>query len=280
MHSFSLQSERARALLAEALGAEPPRLDLAACAVASLNDETLDVNRILSILDGYGERVRAHGPEKLDALGRVQALRRVLSDEEGFWGDTESYESPENSFLDRVLARKKGLPITLAVVYLEVARRAGIPLFGVSFPGHFLVACPSEEGKLVVDPFQGGTILTEAGCQDLLARVAPQVKFQPRLLSAAPVKIIAWRMLTNVKRAWLERADGERAARAVDLLLALHPDHPGELRARATILSALGAYKAALADVERCLKLSPDAPDQIQLEMTAQALRYRLELLN
>jgi len=280
MHSFSLQSERARALLADALGAEPPRLDLAACAVAALNDETLDVNRILSILDGYGDRVRAHGPEKLDALGKVQALRRVLSDEEGFWGDTESYESPENSFLDRVLARKKGLPITLAVVYLEVARRAGIPLFGVSFPGHFLVACPSEEGKLVVDPFQGGTILTEAGCQDLLARVAPQVKFQPRLLSAAPVKVIAWRMLTNVKRAWLERADGERAARAVDLLLALHPDHPGELRARATILSALGAYKAALADVERCLKLSPDAPDQIQLEMTAQALRHRLELLN
>jgi regulator of sirC expression with transglutaminase-like and TPR domain len=280
MHSFSLQSERARALLADALGAEPPRLDLAACAVAALNDETLDLNRVLSILDGYGERVRAHGPEKLDALGKVQALRRVLADEEGFWGDTVSYESPENSFLDRVLARKKGLPITLAVVYLEVGRRAGIPLFGVSFPGHFLVACPSEEGKLVVDPFQGGAILTEAGCQDLLARVAPQVKFQPRLLSAAPVKVIAWRMLTNVKRAWLERADGERAARAVDLLLALHPDHPGELRARATILSALGAYKAALADVERCLKLSPDAPDQLQLEMTAQALRHRLELLN
>ena len=179
-----------------------------------------------------------------------------------------------------MLTRKKGLPITLAVVYLEVARRAGIPLFGVSFPGHFLVACPSEDGKLVVDPFQGGTILTEAGCQDLLARVAPQVRFQPRLLSAAPVKVIAWRMLNNVKRAWLERTDGERAARAVDLLLELHPDHPGELRARATILSALGAYRAALADVERCLKLSPDAPDQIQLEMTAQALRHRLELLN
>jgi regulator of sirC expression with transglutaminase-like and TPR domain len=204
----------------------------------------------------------------------------VLADEEGFWGDTEKYDAPENSFLDSVLARKKGLPITLAVVYLEVARRAGIPLFGVSFPGHFLVACPSEEGKLVVDPFQGGTILTEAGCQDLLARVAPQVRFQPKLLSAAPVKVIAWRMLNNVKRAWLERTDGERAARAVDLLLELHPDHPGELRARATILSALGAYRAALADVERCLKLSPDAPDQVQLEMTAQALRHRLELLN
>ena len=110
--------------------------------------------------------------------------------------------------------------------------------------------------------------------------MAPQVRFQPRLLAPAPAKVIVWRMLVNVKRSWLERTQGERAARAVDLLLQLHPDHPGELRARATILSALGAYRAALADVERCLELSPDAPDQAQLELTAQALRHRLEFLN
>jgi regulator of sirC expression with transglutaminase-like and TPR domain len=280
MRSLSLQSARARALLAESLASEPNRLDLAACGVASLEDEALDVSRVLAILDGYATRVRALAPERLDALGRVQTLRRVLSDEEGFWGDTESYDAPENSLFDRALARKKGLPITLAVLYLEVARRAGIPLFGVSFPGHFLVACPSEDGKLILDPFQGGTILTEAGCQDLLAQVAPQVRFQPKLLAPASVHVIAWRMLVNLKRSWLERADGERAARAVDLLLQLHPDHPGELRARATILSALGVYRAALADVERCLQLSPDAPDQVQLEMTAQALRQRVELLN
>jgi len=280
MRSLDLHSNRARALLAEALGSDPPRLDLAACAVAALEDEAVDVGRVLHTLDALAERVRALEPGRLDALGRVQALRRVLGDEEGFWGDTESYDAPENSFLDRVLIRKKGLPITLAVVYLEVARRAGIPLFGVSFPGHFLVACASEDGKLVLDPFQGGAILTEAGCQDLLAKVAPQVRFQPRLLAAAPVRVIAWRMLNNVKRAWLERTEGERAARAVDLLLQVHPDHPGELRARATILSALGAYRAALADVERCLELSPAAPDQAQLELTAQALRHRLEFLN
>jgi regulator of sirC expression with transglutaminase-like and TPR domain len=280
MRSLALHSNRARALLAEGLGSEPPRLDLAACAVAALEDEALDVERVLHTLDALATRVRALEPERLDALGRVQALRRILGDEEGFWGDTDTYDAPENSFLDRVLARKKGLPITLAVVYLEVARRAGVPLFGVSFPGHFLVACPSEEGKLVLDPFQGGKILTEAGCQDLLAKVAPQVRFQPRLLAPAPAKVIVWRMLNNVKRAWLERTQGERAARAVDLLLQLHPDHPGELRARATILSALGAYRAALTDVERCLELSPDAPDQAQLELTAQALRHRLEYLN
>jgi len=269
MRSLALHSTRARALLTEGLGAEPPRLDLAACAVAALEDEALDVEQVLHTLDALAARVRALEPGRLDALGRAQALRRVLADEEGFWGDGDTYDAPENSFLDRVLSRKKGLPITLAVVYLEVARRAGVPLFGVSFPGHFLVACPSEDGKLVLDP-----------CQDLLAKVAPQVRFQPRLLSPAPAKVIVWRMLNNLKRSWLERTQGERAARAVDLLLQLHPDHPGELRARATILSALGAYRAALADVERCLELSPDAPDQAQLELTAQALRHRLEFLN
>jgi len=145
MRSLLLHSNRARALLAEGLGSEPPRLDLAACAVAALEDEAIDVSRVLHTFDALGARVSALEPSRLDALGRAQALRRVLADEEGFWGDTDTYDAPENSFLDRVLARKKGLPITLAVVYLEVARRAGVPLFGVSFPGHFLVACPSEE---------------------------------------------------------------------------------------------------------------------------------------
>ncbi|MGZ6030103.1 MAG: transglutaminase family protein, partial [Myxococcaceae bacterium] len=128
MRSLALHSARARALLSEGLGCEPPRLDLAACAVGALEDEALDLGRVLHTLDGLGTRVKALEPERLDALGRVQALRRVLADEEGFWGDTDTYDAPENSFLDRVLIRKKGLPITLAVVYLEVARRAGVPL--------------------------------------------------------------------------------------------------------------------------------------------------------
>ena len=106
MRSLVLHSTRARALLAEGLGAEPPRLDLGACAVAALEDEALDLGRVLHTLDSLGARVRALEPARLDALGRAQALRRVLADEEGFWGDTDTYDAPENSFLDRVLVRK------------------------------------------------------------------------------------------------------------------------------------------------------------------------------
>lgn len=279
--TFVLGSPRARSLLERALSADPPRLDLAALSIAALEYPDLDVAACEGALDGLAARVVGSSALPQTTLSNVQSLRRVLGDEEGFRGNAEQYSDPENSFLNRVLDRKLGLPITLSVVYLEVARRAGIPLFGVSFPGHFLVACELDQGrKLVVDPYNGGQLLTEAGCEDLLKKVAPQVKFAPKMLAPAPVKTVTYRMLNNLKRVYLDRGDGERALRVVDLMLALAPDHPGELRARAAILSALGAYRAALTDVERCLELSPDAPDHQSLLMTAKALRQRVEFLN
>lgn len=272
------ETPRARALLQKALAHK--RLDWAAFAIALLEYPDIDVRTYEAQLDGYAQRVMAIKAGAGDALGQMTALRRVLGDEEGFWGNTDKYSAPDNSFLNIVLERRVGLPISLSVLYLEVARRAGIPIFGVSFPGHFLVAAEAAGGKLVMDPFQGGQILTEAGCGDLLKRVAPQVKFMPRMLIPAPVKTVAARMLNNLKRGYLDAGDGGRALRVVDLLLLLNPDHPGELRARATILSALGAYRAALVDVERCLELSPDAPDHQNLRLTARALRQRVEFLN
>jgi regulator of sirC expression with transglutaminase-like and TPR domain len=168
----------------------------------------------------------------------------------------------------------------LSVVYLEVARRAGLSLVGVSFPAHFLIATPGPGERLVLDPYNHGRLLTGNGCEELLARVAPAVRFSPRLLSAASVQTIATRMLSNLKRSYLARGDGERALTVVDLLLMLAPDHPGELRVRAGILSALGAYQAALVDVERCLELSPDAPDQRHLRLAARTLKQRVDYLN
>jgi regulator of sirC expression with transglutaminase-like and TPR domain len=275
------RARRARQILLPALEAEPPRLDTAALGIAALEHPDLDLRRCERSLAALADRVRARGDPGGRLLEGVQALRGVLADEEGFRGNADDYQDPENSFLNMVLERKVGLPISLSVLYLEVARRARVPLFGVSFPGHFLVAGDLDGGrKLVLDPFNGGALLTETGCEDLLQRVAPQVKFTPSMLVPASVRTIAYRMLNNLKRVYLDKGDGERALGVVDLMLTLAPDHPGELRARAAILSALGAYRAALADVERCLELSPDAPDQDSLRMTAKALRHRVELLN
>ncbi|WP_338873587.1 transglutaminase-like domain-containing protein [Myxococcus stipitatus] len=273
----------ARERLVSALAAEPPRLDLAALAIATLDRPELDAPACLHVLDVLACRVQVETErlkEKGEALAPLRALRHVLSDIEGFRGNEDDYHAPDNSFLDQVLERKLGLPITLSVVYLEVARRAGIPLYGVPFPGHFLVAHDAGDHKLVMDPFHDGDILTEHGCEELLKRVAPQLKFDRAMLAPAPVELIAYRMLSNLRRVYLGREDRERGLAVVDLLLLLAPDHPGELRTRAALLANLGAYRAALRDVERCLELSPEAPDRDRLELTARELRERASLLN
>lgn len=271
---------RARELLLTGLKASPPRLDHAACAVASLVDDGFEVAEVERRLDALARRVAQQLGPAPQPPEQLQALRTVLVTEEGFSGDASVDDHPHNSALHHVLERKTGLPITLSVVYLEVARRAGVPLVGVSFPAHFLVATPGPDERLVLDPFHRGALLTGNGCEELLARVAPAVRFTPRLLSAASVQTIATRMASNLKRSYLARGDGESALRVIDLLLLLAPDHPGELRARATILSALGAYRLALEDVERCLELSPDAPDQRNLRLAARTLKHHGEYLN
>jgi regulator of sirC expression with transglutaminase-like and TPR domain len=273
----------ARERLVSALAAEPPRLDLAALAIATLDRPALDAPGCLHMLDVLACRVQVEAErlkDKGEALAPLRALRHVLADIEGFRGNEEDYHSPENSFLDQVLERKVGLPITLSVVYLEVARRAGISLYGVPFPGHFLVAHDAGDHKLVMDPFHHGDILTEHGCEELLKRVAPQLKFDRAMLAPAPVELITYRMLSNLRRVYLGREETERGLAVVDLLLLLAPDHPGELRTRAALLTNLGAYRAALKDVERCLELSPEAPDRDRLELTARELRERASLLN
>jgi regulator of sirC expression with transglutaminase-like and TPR domain len=275
-----LSHARARELLSRGLKASPPRLDWSACSVASLVDDDFVVEDMERKLDALANRVLGHLSSEADVPAQLAALRRVLVDEEGFSGGSTADDSPVNSALHHVLARKTGLPITLSVVYLEVARRAGLSLVGVSFPAHFLVATPGPGERLVLDPFNHGRLLTGDGCEELLARVAPAVRFSPRLLSAASVQTITTRMLSNLKRSYLARGDGERALNVVDLLLMLAPDHPGELRVRAGILSALGAYQAALVDVERCLELSPDAPDQRHLRLAARTLKQRVDYLN
>ncbi len=142
-------------------------------AVARLEFDALEPAPVEALIEALAVRVRASTAPGA-GLRQLQALQRVLAAEEGFRGNEGQYHAPENSFLNLVLERKLGLPISLSVVYLEVARRSGIPLYGVSFPGHFVVGCDVEGGKLVMDPFDGGQILTANGCEDLLKRVEPR----------------------------------------------------------------------------------------------------------
>ncbi len=180
-----------------------------------------------------------------------------------------------------MLARKTGLPIALSVVYLEVARRAGLTLVGVSFPAHFLVATPGPGERLVLDPYNHAACSPRRWQRGSWPASRRRSASPPGSSPRSSVQTISHRMSqVNLSRGYLAQGDGERALNVVDLLLMLAPDHPGELRMRAGILSALGAYQAALVDVERCLELSPDAPDQRHLRLAARTLKQRVDYLN
>ncbi len=267
-----------------ALAADPPRLDLAALAIATLANPTLDAAACLHTLDALAARVQVEVERHLEegeSLARLRALRHVLADIEGFRGNEHDYYAPENSFLDHVLEHKVGLPITLSVVYLEVARRAGIPLYGVAFPGHFLVACNAGDHKLVMDPFHNGDILTEHGLRGAAQaggaaaalrsgeadagaggadHLPDAVQPQARVPGAARTRSAGWRWWTCCC-CW-RRTTRVSCAR-------------GRCCCRRWERSA-----PALKDVERCLELSPEAPDRDRLELMAKELRERLANLN
>jgi regulator of sirC expression with transglutaminase-like and TPR domain len=276
--AFERSTPRASELLRAALIAEPQRLDWAALAIAALDDGAADLAALELSLDALASRVReARSGEGIDS--GLAALQKVLGEEEGFRGHPRPAKA-EDSFIDAVLRTKRGLPITLGVLYVEVARRAGIPLYGISFPGQFLGGCYAGLAKRVLNPIDGGKVLGAEEIHALLRKFAPRMQLSEALLMPASVAAIATRMLANLKALYLEKGEGERALRVVDHLLILSPDHPGELRTRAALLSALGAYRAALADVERCLTLGPQSLDASNLAQAAKALRQRVEMLN
>jgi len=255
-------------------GAEP---DLVGAALAMSLDEypDLDEAAVVAQLDALAQQVRAELPPNARLEQQLQALSRVLGQDHGFHGTAQSYGEAKSSFLHEVLARRTGIPIALGVVYTEVARRAGVALQGIAFPGHFLVGGGSGASRRVLDPFHFGRQVGPDDLRSLLSKTAPGVTFSPQLLRPASPRQIVFRMLTNLKHLHIGAEDWPRALRVVELLLIVAPEHPGELRVRASVRQSLGAYAAALHDVQHCLALSPDAPDAVVLRWTAQALASR-----
>lgn len=288
--------------LAEQLAdaAERPGPDLAAPAflIARVEFPRLVPGPYLDRLDTMGDAAAhriAEDPGHDAPVGpRVDALNRYLFQELGFLGNQEQYEDPRNSCLNEVLDRRMGIPITLALVYIEVARRAGIRAEGINFPGHFLVRVledlhTDDPGDgLIVDPFHGGAILQEPDCRLLLHRhVGDEATFDPQLLARATRKQILVRMLLNLKRLYVRWRSFPQARQVSDLLLAVSPTAVSELRDRGLLAYHMQDFSAALRDLERYLKLARMAePDEEEREETQQiwehvkTLRRRVASLN
>lgn len=248
-----------------ALAQRPGEDDLteAALQLARLEHPHLRAEETLASMERLADRATAHVQASAapgDVLGHVQQLGQFLFENEGFSGNAGEYDDPRNSFLNDVLARRTGIPITLSIVYMHVGRRVGLCLEGVNFPGHFLVRCkgmlgdaaPTED--LILDPFHGGIVLTERDCARMLARHAGEgVRFDRGLLAPAFKAQILVRMLVNLKRAYAKLRSFAQARDVSDLILALDPTSLTELRDRGLLSYQMGRYGAALADLERYL---------------------------
>ena len=304
MYSVSVISEQLVHSFARVALSPDPDLAVGALMIARLEYPGLDAGRYLDQLDALGReaalRVSAARPEsdtpvQVDpgVYARVSALNDYLFREERFVGNDVQYEDPRNSFLNEVLDRRTGLPITLALVYMEVARRAGVAVEGINFPGHFLVRCPAprdapQARDLIVDAFHGGALLSEDACRQLLRRHAGDAAFyDAQLLSHATKPQILVRMLLNLKRVYVRMFSFPQARDATNLLLAVDPSAIHELRDRGLLAYHLNDFSAALRDLQSYLQLTSkmrideeERQDHEQIWEHVKTLRRRVASLN
>lgn len=263
---------------------EDERIDLVRTALTIARTEypDLDIEKYVSCVDTLARRVGARIPDAGDATQTIAALNHVLFKEEGFRGNRDNYYDPRNSFLNDVLERKLGIPISLAVVYMEVARRVGFPLFGVGMPGHFLLKHYDVEGRQVlIDCFEGGHILSDRDCQQRLDEIySGQLPLQPDFLMAVSRRQILTRVLNNLKTVYLSTRSFKKALPLVDLVLVIYPRSPEDVKQRALLRYSLGLMRGAAEDLEQYLKMSPDASDADDIRQTALSIRRSLAMRN
>ncbi len=236
-----------------------------ALLIAAEEYEDLDVDGYLQRIDAMGAALRQRLRGDISTSDALVALNRYVFEELGFSGNADDYYDPRNSYLNDVIERKLGIPITLSVVYIEIGRRIGLPLQGVSFPSHFLVTCALRDGTVVLDPFARGASL---GLEDLEARLRPIAKdidldermLKTLLAPAAPRDVFA-RMLRNLRGIHESRGDDLKALASSSRVLTLLPDAADEYRHRAELYTKLECFRAALSDWRTYLRLGPQAAD-------------------
>ena len=296
--SLHLQPRAAQvaAELEQAMNTPGEDLGPAALAIAKVEYPSLEAAPYLELLDRMGEEAstRIGQPGQSPFEDAVRAFNEYFYDEQGFSGNRERYDDPRNSFLNEVLNRRTGIPISLAVVYLEVARRAGLRVVGVNFPGHFLIRAPlaaparATDDVLIIDPVHGGAFLSEIDCRELLRQhIGDVAAFDRTLLEPATRHQIVVRMLVNLKRLYVKNRSFPQARLVTHTLLELSPSSLQELRDRGLLSYHLQDYAGALRDLEEYLRLLTltDRSDDAREETTqvwdhVKSLRRRVASLN
>ncbi len=265
-------------------GIEDESIDLlrAALTFARIESPQLDIEHYVHRVEEMAQRVAASIEDPDDPVACIAALNRVLFQEEMFLGNVVNYYDPRNSFVNDVLDRHLGIPISLSLLYMEVGRRAGFPLFGVGMPGHFLVKHYDVSGRsFLIDAFEHGSIVTEDDCRKKVNDIyAGQIALQPHFLLTVTRRQMLTRMLNNLRTVYLSQRNFRRAVQVVDLILAIYPRSPEDVKQRAALRYNLGDNSGALADFEEYIKMAPDASDAEEVRQTALALRRQIAIMN
>ncbi len=241
---------------------EEVNLARAALMVAREEYPQLSEERYLGRLDLLAEETRDRLDDENAHLVVLQEVLDSLYTRHGFRGNRKAYYDPRNSFLNDVLDRGLGIPLTLGIVVLEVGWRLGLPLEGVNFPGHFLVRFSGDAIDLLIDPYDGGAVRFEDEAQELLDRVyGGMIRVQDSFLKAASKREMLVRLLMNLKSLYLNVRDHNRALAVVERILLVRPIAAGEIRDKGVILARMGRKEEALEQLEAYLNVAPDASD-------------------
>jgi regulator of sirC expression with transglutaminase-like and TPR domain len=260
------------------------QIDLLAAGFAIARIEYPDLNTAEQIhrVDQLAMRVKRLVRPAADPRDIVLALNHVLFEVEAFRGNRDDYYDPLNSFLNDVLDRKVGIPITLSILYMEVARRVGFPMSGVGMPGHFLLKYYDIDGRdTLIDVYENGRIVSPADCQSRLDQIySGQVPLQPDFLQPVGRRQILTRVLNNLKSIYLNSRNFRKALPVVDLILTIYPRSPEDVKARALLRYSVGQLRGSVEDFEDYLKMSPEASDADEIRQTALSIRRTMANMN
>jgi regulator of sirC expression with transglutaminase-like and TPR domain len=248
-------------------------LDQAALLIARTEYPQLNVPGQLARLDALALRLDCDPTRS--AIENIESMNKLLFETEQFRGNEEEYDDPRNSYLNDVLERKLGIPISLSLVYIEVARRRDLPVMGVSFPGHFLVKYRADLNEILIDPYRGGRMLTRQDCEELLkAQFGDEEELKPEYFAASTKKQILARMLNNLKGSYVRRHDFTRVLTMIQLALLVEPTSSQQLHDRGMIYFLMRRYQEAQADFKTYLNLTPrDHPQAVEIAQLLHRIR-------
>jgi len=280
-------------LFEELIAAEDTAIDTARAAllIATIEYPHLDIERYMAKLDALAYRVRVilglsltetHLPETVAPLTAIDAINKVLFEGDGFRGNESDYYNPDNSFLNKVLDNRVGIPVSLSLLYMEIGKRIGLLIEGVGLPFHFVVRCTLPTEILYIDPFEGGLLLTEQDCRERIRHLSRgKMSRLPRhLFEPVKSKQLLVRMLGNLKGIYIHKEDYTKALLVADHILLLVPDAARELRDRGIIHLQVEHYARALHDLKAYLKLEPQADDRHDIQNYIKTAQQAIAMMN